>query len=228
MPAKILIIDHEPVASERLLSLLAGRGYLIQHASTGSDGLRKATLQQPDLVLLEAQLPDMDGFELCRQLRGSSEMPILFISAASDTRAIVSGLEAGADDYVCKPYADDELLARIRVCLRRLPQQRSSEELVFNQGELCINFISREVLVRGQPTHLTPKEFSLLAVLARNAGRVVSRQELATQAWGERYSDAADSLKLYVHYLRRKLERDPLQPEYILTSRGFGYRFVNL
>lgn len=226
MPEKILIIDHDQPASERLLKLLVGRGYLAKHASTGLGGLRNSYMQQPDLVLLEAHLPDMDGCELCRRLRELSDMPIIFISCATDTQDIVSGLEAGADDYVRKPFDDAELLARIRTRLRRSPHQRSSEELIFNNGELRINFISREVIVRSQPTHLTPKEFSLLAALARNAGRVVSRQELVTQAWGERYSDATDSLKLYVHYLRRKLERDPLQPEYILTSRGVGYRFA--
>lgn len=226
MSEKILIIDHEQPASERLLTLLLGHGYLAQQSSTGSDGLRSAYMQQPDLVLLEAHLPDMDGCELCRRLRDLSDMPIIFISAVGDARDIVFAFEAGADDYVRKPFDDDELLARIRTRLRRSPRQRSSEELIFNNGELRINFISREVLVRSQPAHLTPKEFSLLAALARNAGRVVSRQELAIQAWGERYSDATDSLKLYVHYLRRKLERDPLQPEYILTSRGIGYRFA--
>lgn len=227
MSEKILIIDHEQPASQRLLTLLLGRGYLAQHASTGIGGLRSSYLQQPDLVLLEAHLPDMDGCELCRRLRDLSDMPIIFMSAASDTREIVLGFDAGADDYVRKPVDNEELLARIGARLRRSPVRRSSEELAFNNGELRINFISREVLVRSQPIHLTPKEFSLLAALARNAGRVVSRQELVTQAWGERYSDATDSLKLYVHYLRRKLERDPLQPEYILTSRGVGYRFAN-
>ncbi len=226
MSEKILIIDHEQAASERLLRVLVGRGYLAQHASTGIGGLRSSYMQQPDLVLLEANLPDIGGCELCRRLRDFSDMPIIFISAVGDTRDIVLGFEAGADDYVRKPFDNDELLARIRTRLLRSPRQRNSEELIFNHGELRINFINREVFVRSQPTHLTPKEFSLLAALARNAGRVVSRQELVTQAWGERYGDATDSLKLYVHYLRRKLERDPLQPEYILTSRGVGYRFV--
>ena len=208
------------------MALLLERGYLAQHTSSGIDGLRSFCMQQPDLVLLEARLPDMGGCALCRRLRDLSDMPIIFISAAADTHDIVAGFEAGADDYVRKPFDNDELLARIRTRLRRSPNQRGSEELVFNNGELRINFINREVVVRGQPTHLTPKEFALLAALARNAGRVVSRQALATQAWGERYGDASDSLKLYVHYLRRKLERDPLQPGYILTTRGVGYRFA--
>ena len=144
----------------------------------------------------------------------------------SSARDIVQGFEAGADDYVAKPYDDDELLARIRARLLRSPRRRANQELVFNDGELRINFISREVQIRGKTRHLTPKEFNLLAALARNAGRVMPRQELVKQAWGEQYHDATDSLKLYIHYLRRKVELDPQQPHYILTSRGVGYRFA--
>ena len=226
MPQKILLIDDDQAAVRELMPRLTEHGFKAQHASNGQAGLRSAFLQQPDLILLEAQLPDMDGFELCRRLRDLSDMPIIFISALADTADIVVGLDAGADDYLRKPFADEELLARIRARLRRAPQQRVSEELVFNGGDLRINLISREVIIGGEPRHLTPKEFNLLAALARNAGRVMSREELVTQAWGERYQDATDSLKLYIHYLRRKIERDPIQPLYILTSRGVGYRFV--
>jgi DNA-binding response OmpR family regulator len=133
----------------------------------------------------------------------------------------------GADDYIVKPYDNDELVARIRAHLRRVPRPTISEELVFDGGRFRINFLNREVFVDDEQRHLTPKEFSLLSVLARNAGRVVTRRELVTEAWGTEYGDAIDSLKLYIHYLRKKLERDPGRPDYILTSRGVGYRFAN-
>jgi two-component system KDP operon response regulator KdpE len=154
-------------------------------------------------------------------------VPIIFLSARGETRDVVKGLEMGADDYVIKPYDNDELVARINAHLRRSPRPNMSDELVFDGGEFRINFMNREVYVRDEIKHLTPKEFNLLGVLVRNAGRVVTRTELVTQAWGEEYADAIDSLKLYIHYLRQKIEADPSQPDYILTSRGVGYRFVN-
>ena len=226
MTAKILVIDGEQQTRDAVAALLTAQGYQALRAETGYDGLRAAYLRQPDLVVMEAQLPDMDGWELCRRLRDLSDMPIVFLSAMSSAREVVQGFEAGADDYVAKPYDDDELLARIRARLLRSPRRRANQELVFNDGELRINFISREVQIRGKTRHLTPKEFNLLAALARNAGRVMPRQELVKQAWGEQYHDATDSLKLYIHYLRRKVELDPQQPHYILTSRGVGYRFA--
>jgi two-component system KDP operon response regulator KdpE len=156
-----------------------------------------------------------------------SDMPIIFLTARDDTADVVRGLELGADDYIAKPYDNDELVARVKAHLRRAPKQNLSEELSFNNGEFRINFMNREVRVRNDLKHLTPKEFSLLSVLVRNAGRVVPRQELVTEAWGEEYGDAIDSLKLYIHYLRQKVETDPERPDYILTSRGVGYRFVS-
>jgi len=172
-------------------------------------------------------MPDMDGWEVCKRLREMSDVPIIFVTARTDVKEVVRGLEMGADDYIVKPYENDELVARVRAHLRRAPRPSMSEELVFNGGDFRINFMNREVWVRNELKHLTPKEFNLLGVLVRNAGRVVTRTELVTQAWGEEYGDAIDSLKLYVHYLRQKIEINPEQPDYILTSRGVGYRFVN-
>jgi two-component system KDP operon response regulator KdpE len=132
----------------------------------------------------------------------------------------------GADDFVTKPWDSDELIARIKAHLRRAPRAPSNEELVFDDGDFRVNFLNREVYVRDQVRHLTPKEFNLLGVLVRNAGRVIARDDLVRQAWGEEYSDAVESLKLYIHYLRQKLETDPEHPSYIVTSRGVGYRFM--
>lgn len=227
MTEKILVIDDEETTVQLIGLLLERRGYEVIKAFRAEDGLRKAYRHQPDLVLLDIMMPDMDGWEVCRRLRELSDVPILFLTALTDTRDVVKGLEMGADDYIVKPYDNDELVARIRAHLRRVPKNAMQEELAFDGGKFRINLMNREVVVDGEQRHLTPKEFALLSVLTRNAGRVITRKELVTEAWGKEYGDAIDSLKLYIHYLRKKIEKDPAQPEYLLTSRGVGYRFVN-
>jgi two-component system, OmpR family, KDP operon response regulator KdpE len=227
MSEKILVIDDEEPTVQLIGMLLERRGFEVIKAYRAEEGLRKAYRYQPDLVLLDIMMPDMDGWEVCKRLREMSDVPIIFLTARGEIRDIVRGLEMGADDYVVKPYDNDELVARVRAHLRRAPRPHMSDELIFNGGDLRINFMNREVHVRSEMKHLTPKEFNLLGVLVRNAGRVVTRTELVTQAWGEEYGDAIDSLKLYIHYLRQKLEVNPAQPDYILTSRGVGYRFVS-
>lgn len=227
MPEKILIIDDEEPTVQLIEMLLERRDFEVVKAYRADDGLRKAYRHQPDLVLLDIMMPDMSGWEVCKRLREMSDVPIIFLSARSEVRDVVRGLEMGADDYIIKPYDNDELVARVRAHLRRSPRPQVTDEIVFGGGEVRINFMNREVYVRNELKHLTPKEFNLLGILVRSAGRVISRRDLVTQAWGEEYSDAIDSLKLYVHYLRQKVEVDPARPEYILTSRGVGYRFVN-
>ncbi|MBK8023813.1 MAG: response regulator transcription factor [Chloroflexi bacterium] len=207
--------------------LLERKGFEVIKAQSAEEGLRRAYRHQPDLVLLDIMMPDMDGWEVCKRLRDLSDVPIIFLTALDSVKDIVRGLEIGADDYVTKPFDHDELIARIRAHLRRAPRPQMSEELVFDNGEFRINFMNREVRVRSEIRHLTPKEFNLLSVLVRNAGRVVPRSELVIEAWGEEYADAIDSLKLYIHYLRQKIEVDAEKPEYILTSRGVGYRFAS-
>src|SRR5688500_8608616 len=227
MAEKILVIDDEETTVQLISILLERRGYEVIKAYRAEDGLRKAYRHQPDLVLLDIMMPDMDGWEVCKRLREMSDVPIIFLTAKSEVKDVVRGLEMGADDYVVKPYDNDELVARIKAHLRRAPKPSMSEELIFNGGDFRINFMNREVRVHSDIKHLTPKEINLLAVLVRNAGRVVTSNELASEAWGDEYADASDSLKLYIHYLRLKLENDPERPEYILTSRGVGYRFIN-
>jgi len=227
MSEKILVIDDEEPTAQLIGMLLERRGFEVIKAYRAEEGLRKAYRHQPDLVLLDIMMPDMDGWEVCKRLREMSDVPIVFLTARGEVRDVVKGLEMGADDYVVKPYDNDELVARVKAHLRRSPRPSMSDEMVFDGGEFRINFMNREVYVRNELKHLTPKEFNLLGVLVRNAGRVVTRTELVTQAWGEEYGDAIDSLKLYIHYLRQKLEKNPTQPDYILTSRGVGYRFVN-
>jgi len=227
MAEKILVIDDEETTVQLIAILLERRGYEVIKAFRAEEGLRKAYRNQPDLVLLDIMMPDMDGWDVCKRLREMSDVPIIFLTARGETRDVVRGLEMGADDYIIKPYDNEELVARVRAHLRRSPRPSMSEELVFNGGDFRVNFLNREVRVRNEIKHLTPKEFNLLGVLVRNAGRVVTRTELVTEAWGEEYADAIDSLKLYVHYLRQKLEVNPDRPEYILTLRGVGYRFVD-
>ncbi|MBE2269503.1 MAG: response regulator transcription factor [Anaerolinea sp.] len=227
MGEKILVIDDEETTVRLIEILLERRGFEVIRALSAEEGLRKAYRTQPDLILLDIMMPDMDGWEVCKRLREMSDVPIIFLTARGDLRDMVHGLEIGADDYISKPFENDELVARIKAHLRRAPKAMMNEELIFNGGEFRINFMNREVRVRSEIRPLTPKEFSLLGVLVRNAGRVVPREELVTEAWGEEYADAIDSLKLYIHYLRQKIERDPEHPDYILTSRGVGYRFAS-
>ena len=226
MVEKILIIDDDRATVENVAAVLKKRGFEVIEAFCAQGGLRKAYSNQPDLVLLDVILPDKDGWEMCRQLREMSDVPIIFLTARSDDSDEARGLNIGADDYLRKPWNDEVLIARINARLRRSPRTNLNGELSFNHGDFRINFMNREVWIRKSMKHLTPKEFNLLAVLVRNAGRVVSRTDLVTEAWGDEYVDAIDSLKLYIHYLRQKIETNPQQPEYILTSRGVGYRFV--
>jgi two-component system, OmpR family, KDP operon response regulator KdpE len=226
MAEKILVIDDEETTVQLITMLLERRGYEVIKAYRAEDGLRKAYRTHPDLVLLDIMMPDMDGWEVCRRLRELSDVPIIFLTARTEVKDVVRGLELGADDYIIKPYDNEELIARIKAHLRRAPTPPVSEELVFDGGEFRINFMNREVRVRNKQVHLTPKEFNLLGVLVRNAGRVITRADLVKEAWGPEYHDAIDSLKLYVHYLRQKIEHDPNRPDYILTSRGVGYRFA--
>ncbi|GAB4575747.1 MAG: response regulator transcription factor [Anaerolineae bacterium] len=227
MAEKILVIDDEETTVQLIAILLERRGYEVLKAYRAEDGLRMAYRSHPDLVLLDIMMPEMDGWDVCRRLRELSDVPIIFLTARNEIRDVVKGLEMGADDYIVKPYDNDELVARVRAHLRRSPSSRVAEEVVLDGGEFRVNFLTREVRVRGKAVHLTPKEFNLLGVLVRHAGRVLTRNELVSEAWGEEYADAIDSLKLYIHYLRHKIEEDPQRPRYILTSRGVGYRFVN-
>jgi DNA-binding response OmpR family regulator len=226
MTHKILVIDDDDNTLWLVSALLQHQGYEVLKTPSPLEGLKMAKDQKPDLVLLDVMMPEMDGWEVCRRLREFSEIPILFITAKTAIKDVVKGLEIGGDDYVVKPFDNRELIARVKAHLRRGKDSRNVEELSFGNGDLHINFLTREVTVRGQLVELTPKEFSLLSLLAQNSGRVLTRGELIAQAWGPEYGESNDSLKLYIHYLRKKIERNPARPDFILTSRGVGYRFV--
>ncbi len=226
MAEKILIIDDEAANRQLLATLLDWRGFQTIVADSAEGGLRLAYRHQPDLVLLDVMMPGMDGWEVCRRLRELSDVPIIFLTVRNQTADVVRGLELGADDYITKPYDNDELVARVRAHLRRVPPGGLDTQNCYQGGSLRVNFLNREVYIDDHLTHLTPKEFNLLSVLVRHAGRVVTRRQLVREAWGERSNESVDGLKLYIHYLRQKLEPNPTQPQYILTSRGVGYRFV--
>jgi DNA-binding response OmpR family regulator len=227
MADKVLVIDDDEATLWLVSTLLKHHGFEVVEAASPEEGLRLAYHTHPDLVVLDIMMPNMDGWEVCRRLRELSEVPIVFLTAKSSINDVVFGLELGADDYVVKPFDNQELVARVRAHLRRSPAHQDVDELAFDNGNLTINFLKREVRLRGNPVELTPKEFDLLSVLARNAGRVMTRSDLADQVWGPNYSGANESLKLYIHYLRKKIEANPAQPEYILTARGVGYRFAD-
>jgi len=227
MVERILVVDDDVRLTTTIEAILKDAGYAPLVAHTAEDGLRLAIIREPDLALLDVMMPNMGGWELCRRLRDFSDLPIIFLTALSDVKDIVRGLEIGADDYLVKPFKRPELLARIKAHLRRVPESRVPPELVFGEGELVIDLMKRGVEVHGEAVELTPREFDLLATLARHSGRVLTKQELLRRAWGLEDEDAQDNLKPYIHYLRKKIEEDSASPRWILTARGVGYRFAD-
>jgi two-component system KDP operon response regulator KdpE len=183
--------------------------------------------ESPNIVILDLGLPDIDGFEVLRQIRAFSNIPLIILTVRSGEMEKVKGLELGADDYILKPFAPAELLARVKAVLRRsqMPELRGDEKLII-AGKLSINFATREIMREGKPIKLTPTEYNLLYQLARNAGRVLTHQTLLEKVWGSEYMDSAEYLKVYIQRLREKLEEDPSNPKMLLSERGVGYLFV--
>lgn len=226
MAAKILVVDDDIPLTRTLQRILATQRYDSIVAHTAEDGLEMATTQDPDLVLLDVMIPNMGGWETCRRLRESSDVPVIFLTAIGETDSIVRGLEMGADDYVVKPFEPPVILARIKASLRRARiEDESRDHLVFDNGALEIDLAAHRVVVEGEEVELTRREFDLLSTLASNAGRVMSTEDLVQQAWGLNYG--SENIKPYVHYLRKKIEPDPTEPRYVLTVRGVGYRFID-
>jgi DNA-binding response OmpR family regulator len=223
---KILIIDDDEKLARLVQLFLRQQGYEVHAASSGLQGLQLAYDLHPDLVVLDIMMPGMDGWSVCNRLRDVSDVPVIMLTAKDGERNVVEGLESGADDYVVKPFSMAELLARIRALLRRATQNSRVEEMkVFDNGELVVNFSKHEVIVRGQSVGLTPTEFELLSCMVKNEGRVLPHKVLLQQVWGDEYVGETQYLKLYIRYLRQKIERDASNPEYILTEWGVGYRF---
>jgi two-component system KDP operon response regulator KdpE len=220
----VLVVDDEPQILRALQTGLRGAGYEVDTATTGRDALTTAAVRPPDAVILDLVLPDMRGTEVCRELRTWSTVPVIVLSVVGDEDEKVAALDAGADDYVTKPFGLDELLARLRAALRR---SEPSGEPVLEIGELRIDLEAHAVTFDGRSVQLTPHEYSLLTLLARNEGKLLTHQAILRDVWGKAYADESHYLHVYVSQLRRKLEPDPARPRYILTEPGAGYRLVD-
>ncbi|MFQ5858140.1 MAG: response regulator transcription factor [Anaerolineae bacterium] len=226
MTDKILFIDDDAHLLKVVGISLREEGYEVVTARDGVQGLRAAFNSQPDLVLLDVMMPDMDGWETLTRLRGVSDIPIIMLTAKDEQADVVKGLDLGADDYIVKPFGTDELTARIGAALRRARLPATSQKTTaYADDYLSVDFVKRRVMVAGVPVNLTPTEFRLLTCLVRYAGRVVPHKVLLAEVWGPEYIDDTQYLKLYVRYLREKIEKDPGSPEYILTEWGEGYYF---
>jgi two-component system KDP operon response regulator KdpE len=220
----ILAVDDEPHVLEALSTILTGRGYRVRTARNGRLALDAIAAERPDVVLLDLAMPGMDGVELCRRVRASSRVPILVLSAMTDEPDKVRALDAGADDYVTKPFGVEELLARLRAALRRAIAHREDVAVIVMHG-IEVDQIRRRVVVDGTEVHLTPTQYELLRVFVTNPDRVLTQRNLLITVLGPAYEDAVDNLRTFVAQLRRKVEQDPSRPRRIVTEPGLGYRF---
>jgi two-component system KDP operon response regulator KdpE len=221
--ARILVVDDEPQILRALRVGLSARGYTVEVAATGELALDAAAARPPDVVVLDLMLPGIDGLEVCRRLREWTRVPIIVLSAKGEEREKVAALDLGADDYLTKPFGMDELLARIRVALRRASRGQDAAPLV-QAGDLEIDLARRAVSRGGRAIHLTPSEYELLRYLAAHADRVVTHRQLLREALGPSYEDATQNLRYFVAQLRKKIEPVPAEPRYLVTEPGVGYR----
>lgn len=222
-PASILVVDDEPQIRRVLRSTLSTHGYEIAEAKTGEEALEWMRKEPPDLVLLDMNMPGMGGVEACREIRRASDAPIIMLTVRNAERDKVAALDAGADDYVVKPFGIEELLARIRAALRRYAPGDALPPFV--SKDLSIDFEARQVRVRDRDVHLTPKEFDVLKHLVANQGKPLTHRRLLQAVWGPDYGEETESLRVVINQLRKKLEADPARPRYILTEPWVGYRF---
>ncbi len=220
---KILVIDDEPQIIRVMRQILSAHRFDIRTASDGEAGLDLFQDWRPDLVITDLQMPNMNGLEFCRELRKTSQIPIIVVSVRDEEKTIVEVLDAGADDYVTKPFGSNELLARVRAALRRLPEK---DETAAEVGDFSIDFAAHKVLVNKKEIHLTPKEFELLAVLVKNPEKVLTHRILLSKVWGNYYTESPEALRVLVGSLRKKIEPDFSHPQYILTEPWIGYRFI--
>ena len=220
----VLVVDDEPPIRRFLRAALESQGYRFEEATTGQEGLTQAASHPPELVLLDLGLPDLDGFEVVRRLREWSAVPVIVLTARGREDDKIRALDAGADDYVTKPFATGELLARMRVALRHRAQVGDGETSVIESGELKIDLGRRQVTVKGAEVRLTPIEYRLLVTLARHPGRVLTHEHLLREVWGPGYTAQHHYLRVYMAQLRQKLEREPSRPRWLITEPGVGYR----
>jgi two-component system KDP operon response regulator KdpE len=221
--ATILVVDDEPQIRRVLRSTLSSQGYVITEAKTGEEAVDSVRKIKPDLVLLDVNMPGMGGVEACREIRRSSDAPIIMLTVRNAERDKVAALDAGADDYVVKPFGIEELLARIRAALRRFAPGDAMPPYV--SKELTLDFESRQLTVRGQEVHLTPKEFDVLKHLIGNQGKPLTHRRILQSVWGPDYGEETENLRVVINQLRKKIETDPAHPKYIRTEPWVGYRF---
>lgn len=224
--ARVLVVDDEPSIVRAVKTLLARYEFRVDVAESGRKAVERFAVGRPDLVLLDLGLPDIDGMEVLRQIRAQGNTPVVVLSVRGAERDKVAALEAGADDYLTKPFGVDELLARIRVALRHAARPASGTAAVFRTGDLSVDLEHRRVTVGGQEAHLTPTEYELLKVFIANPNKVLTGPMLLRQVWGPQYGDEGHYLHVYLTRLRKKIERDPQNPRYLITEPGVGYRLL--
>ena len=221
---RVLVVDDEPQIVRALATNLRARGFEVDLAATGEDGLRLAADRHPDVVILDLGLPGIDGLEVVGGLRGWTNVPIIVLSVREGEADKVAALDAGADDYLTKPFGMNELLARIRAAVRR--NAPVDEEPVVHTDDFTIDLVTKQVLRDGEDVRLTPTEWHLVEVLVRHAGRLVSQKQLLQEVWGPQYGTESAYLRVHMAQVRRKLEPDPARPRHFITERGMGYRFI--
>jgi two-component system, OmpR family, KDP operon response regulator KdpE len=221
---RVLVVDDEPQILRALRTTLRGAGYTVDAAATATEALTTAAAQPPEAVILDLILPDGNGTDVTRDLRAWSDAPVIVLSAVGEERQKIAALDAGADDYVTKPFSVDELLARLRAVLRR---RTAEHEPVIQIGDLTVDVAERLVTMNGDRVKLSPHEFDLLRVLAQNQGKLLTHRALLREVWGPAYQVEAHYLHVYVSHLRKKIEPDPASPRYLLTEPGAGYRLVD-
>jgi len=222
----VVLIEDEPQIRRFLRATLTSQGYRLFEAATAADGLVEVASRQPDVVIVDLGLPDLDGLEVIRRLREWSKVPVIVLSARGQERDKVTALDAGADDYVSKPFSAGELLARLRVALRHAAGAAHEDSAAFRVGELQVDLLRRHVTVDGHEVRLTPIEYKLLTTLVRYAGRVVTHQQLLREVWGPTHDDQSHYVRVYMAHLRHKIEAEAARPRYLLTEPGVGYRLA--
>ena len=225
---RIVVVEDEPHILDLVRTTLENAGFVVSGATTGLEGLERIREELPDLAVLDVNLPDLSGFEVLRQVRQTQGVPCIMLTVQDDEDARVRGLELGADDYIGKPFGHRELVSRIKAVLRRAetpaPLARNRVQV---DERLAVDFDRRQAEVEGEPVHLRPTEYRLLHHFMNHPGKLLSHENLLSRVWGPEYRDDTQLLRLYVNYLRKKLEPDPARPRYIFNERGLGYRFVN-
>jgi two-component system KDP operon response regulator KdpE len=222
----ILVIDDEPQILRALRTILTAKRFRVSTAIRGEEGLALAAAQQPDLIILDLSLPDMDGIEVCGQLREWTQVPIIVLSVRDSEHDKVKALDKGADDYLTKPFGIEELLARIRVAMRHSSLAQGSKSPIVSAGPVVIDLANHVATLHGEEVKLTATEFKLLAYLAANAGRVLTHQAILSHVWDPADADRVEYLRVYIRQLRKKLEDDPETPKYLVNEPGIGYRFM--